>query len=63
VAADSPRRSSALKFDVQDDLWTALRRAAIDRRVTVKYLVLEALSEKGYPVDLAEVPEDGRRLR
>ncbi|MBV9509572.1 MAG: hypothetical protein JO303_04745 [Caulobacteraceae bacterium] len=59
----APRRGPALKFDVPDELWTALRRVALDRRVTVKYLVLEALAEKGYDVDLAAVPEDGRRLR
>jgi hypothetical protein len=60
---DTVKRSSALKFDVPDELWTALRREALDRRVTVKYLVLEALAEKGYAVDLSAIPEDGRRLR
>ena len=37
--------------------------SVIKRRATVKYLVLEALAEKGYPVDLASLPQDGRRLR
>ena len=36
---------------------------AIKRRVTVKFLVLEALAAKGYDVDLDAIPEDGRRLR
>jgi len=31
--------------------------------VTVKYLFLEALAAKGYPVNLAQQPEDGRRVR
>ena len=53
----------ALKFEVPDPVWTALRQEALNRRVTVKYLVLEALAAKGYNVDLAAVPEDGRRLR
>jgi hypothetical protein len=57
------RKPAALKFDVPDELWDDLRMAAIRRRVTVKYLVLEALEAKGYAVDLAAVPEDGRRLR
>ncbi|CAN7634649.1 hypothetical protein LJR225_004905 [Phenylobacterium sp. LjRoot225] len=57
------RKPAALKFDVPDELWDDLRMAAIRRRVTVKYLVLEALEAKGYAVDLAGIPEDGRRLR
>lgn len=36
---------------------------ALNRRVTVKHLVLEALAAKGYTVDLAAVPEHERRLR
>jgi hypothetical protein len=56
-------KGTALKFEVPDLVWTALRQEALNRRVTVKYLVLEALAAKGYNVDLAAVPEDGRRLR
>ncbi|MCJ2054134.1 hypothetical protein [Methylobacterium sp. J-070] len=59
----APVKGTALKFEVPDPVWTALRQEALNRRVTVKYLVLEALAEKGYNVDLAAVPEDGRRLR
>jgi hypothetical protein len=55
--------SASLKFDVPGDLWTALKIEAAQRRVTVKFLVLEALSKQGYAVDLQAVPEDGRRLR
>ena len=56
-------KGAALKFEVPDEVWTALRQEALNRRVTVKYLVLEALAAKGYSVDLSTVPEDGRRLR
>ncbi|WP_457108805.1 hypothetical protein [Methylobacterium sp. P5_C11] len=56
-------KGTALKFEVPDLVWTALRQEALNRRVTVRYLVLEALAAKGYNVDLAAVPEDGRRLR
>jgi hypothetical protein len=59
----APVKGTALKFEVPDQVWTALRQEALNRRVTVKYLVLEALAAKGYNVDLAAVPEDGRRLR
>lgn len=56
-------RASSLKFEVPDQVWFALRQEALNRRVTVRYLVLEALAAKGYAVDLSAVPEDGRRLR
>lgn len=59
----APAKGTALKFEVPDAVWTALRQEALNRRVTVKYLVLEALAAKGYSVDLSAVPEDGRRLR
>lgn len=59
----APSKAATLKFEVPDTVWTALRQEALNRRVTVKYLVLEALAAKGYNVDLAAVPEDGRRLR
>ena len=59
----APSKGTALKFEVPDEVWTALRQEALNRRVTVKYLVLEALAAKGYSVDLSAVPEAGRRLR
>ncbi len=59
----APAKGTALKFEVPDEVWIALRQEALNRRVTVKYLVLEALAAKGYNVDLTAVPEDGRRIR
>lgn len=56
-------KSASLKFEVPEAVWTELRQEALNRRVTVKYLVLEALAAKGYKVDLNAVPEDGRRNR
>lgn len=61
--SDFSDRETSLKFGIGDELSTALKLDAVKRRVTVKYLVLEALAEKGYPVDLANLPEDGRRVR
>jgi hypothetical protein len=58
-----PERQATLKVAMDDETWTALRHEALNRRVTVKYLVMEALAEKGYAVDLSKVAEDGRRLR
>lgn len=61
--APAAAKGAALKFEVPDEVWMALRQEALNRRVTVRYLVLEALAAKGYDVDLSIVPEDGRRLR
>ena len=61
--ADKPKRSPSLKFDIPDDLWDALRIAAVQRRVTLKYLVFEALANQGYNIDMSAIPEDGRRER
>ena len=55
--------SASLKFDIPADLWTAMKVEAAQRRVTVKFLVLEALSKQGFTIDLDAIPEDGRRLR
>lgn len=52
-----------LRFDVPDSVWVSLKLASVHRRVTVKYLILEALQQAGYEVDLESIPEDGRRLR
>lgn len=56
-------RMASLKVEMPDDIWTALRHEALNRRVTVKYLVMEALAAKGYDIDLTKVAEDGRRVR
>ncbi|MCA0359020.1 hypothetical protein [Caulobacter sp. CCH5-E12] len=62
-ATDFSDRETSLKFVIDDELSTALKLDAVRRRVTVKFLVLEALAEKGYPVDMATLHEDGRRVR
>jgi hypothetical protein len=54
---------ATLKVAIPDGIWNKLRHEALNRRVTVKYLVLEALAAKGYDLDLATIAEDGRRLR
>jgi hypothetical protein len=62
-APPAARAMAALKVEVPDQVWAALKIEAIRRRVTVKFLVLEALARQGYEIDLANVPQDGRRLR
>jgi len=56
-------RATSIKFEIDEELSTALKYEALRRRVTVKYLILEALAAKNFPVDLANLPADGRRVR
>jgi hypothetical protein len=63
AAEPMTERMATLKVAIPDDIWNALRHEALNRRVTVKYLVMEALAAKGYDVDLSKIAEDGRRLR
>jgi hypothetical protein len=52
-----------LRLDVPQDLWFDLKITAAKRRVSVRWLVLEALEKAGYDVSLSAIPEDGRRVR
>jgi hypothetical protein len=52
-----------LRLDVPQDLWLDLKVTAAKRRVSVRWLVLEALERAGYDVALNDIPEDGRRVR
>lgn len=61
--APSAQDDVSLKIAVPKAVARQLRQAALDRGVTVRYLILEALATKGYAIDLASVPEDGRRNR
>jgi hypothetical protein len=57
-------RGGVLKCDVGGLLFEELRLAAVQRRVTVKYLLVEALRKAGYKnARLEEVSSDGRRER
>jgi hypothetical protein len=61
--AEGSRRSPSLRIEINDQLWDALRMQALKRRVTVKYLVFEALAAQGFEIDMNAIPEDGRRAR
>jgi len=66
-AAHEPLRVSVrrrpLSLEVPDYLARELKVKAATEAVTVRFLVLSALSEAGYRVDGDELEEDGRRLR
>lgn len=64
VAADDPfGKGLPLRLDVPEALWIDLKMAAARRRVTVRWLVLEALEAAGYDVAARTIPLDGRRVR
>ena len=64
TAPSEPAHSEQmLRFSVPDGVATALKIASVHRRASVRYLILEALQKAGYPVELENIPEDGRRQR
>lgn len=56
-------RRRPISIEVPDYLARELKVKAATEAVTVRYLVLKALSGAGYRVDDDELEEDGRRLR
>ncbi|WP_291198706.1 hypothetical protein [Hyphomonas sp.] len=56
-------RRRPLSIEVPEYLARELRVRAATETVTVRFLVLSALVEAGYRVDVSELEEDGRRLR
>ncbi len=56
-------RRRPLSIEVPEYLARELRVKAATETVTVRFLVLSALVEAGYRVDVSELEEDGRRLR
>lgn len=63
AARDARSPSKPLTIDVPDYLRTALKVDAARTGVSVRYLVLMALAQDGYDIDVADLIEDGRRLR
>lgn len=62
-ASDRKTDNQILRLDVPLAVWRSLKLASVDRRVSVRYLVMEALEKAGYDVDLGNVAQDGRRDR
>ena len=57
----SPCRS--FNLSVPDYLFDELGMQAVKRRVTKRYLILEALAKTGFTVEPQDLEEDGRRRR
>lgn len=65
-AAEQPKpkvKLESLRIDLPPEAVEELRLQAVKRKVSIKYLVAEALSKGGYKIDLSAIPEDGRRDR
>jgi hypothetical protein len=57
----APARS--IQLVVPDYLFEELGMRAVRRRVTKRFLILEALAACGYQIEPADMEEDGRRRR
>jgi hypothetical protein len=57
----SPCKS--FNLSVPDYLFDELGMLAVKRRVTKRYLILEALAKTGFTVEPQDLEEDGRRRR
>jgi hypothetical protein len=61
AAALTPCKS--FNLSVPEYLFDELGMRAVKRRVTKRYLILEALAKAGYAVEAQDLEEDGRRRR
>jgi hypothetical protein len=57
----SPCKS--FNLSVPDYLFEELGMQAVKRRVTKRYLILEALAKAGFTIEPQDLEEDGRRRR
>jgi hypothetical protein len=64
-APAAPPMSPCKSFNlsVPDYLFDELGMQAVKRRVTKRYLILEALAKTGFTVEPQDLEEDGRRRR
>jgi hypothetical protein len=64
AAPEAPRAATrSIQLVVPDYLFEELGVKAVQRRVTKRFLILEALAAGGYCVEPDDMEEDGRRRR
>ena len=61
--ARSVGQTHSFRADLPAHIFDALAIEAARRRVTKRYLLLEALRQAGFPVRDDDLAEDGRRIR
>ncbi len=60
----TPRsRMKALKFELPDYVWIALKKRAAEDMVSLRHLIMKALRAQGVAINEADMIEDGRRFR
>jgi len=60
----TPRsRMKALKIELPDYVWVALKKQAAEKMVSLRHVIMTSLREQGVAIDEADMIEDGRRLR
>ena len=60
----TPRsRMKPLKIELPDYTWVALKKRTAEEMVSLRYFIMEALREKGIPINDIDMVEDGRRFR
>ena len=60
----TPRsRMKSLKIELPDYSWVALKKRAAEEMVSSRYFIMQALREKGIPINDIDMVEDGRRFR
>jgi hypothetical protein len=60
----TPRsRMKSLKIELPDYSWVALKKRTAEEMVSLRYFIMEALREKGIPINDIDMVEDGRRFR
>ena len=60
----TPRsRMKAFRVDVPDYTWIAMKKRAAEQMVSLKHIVMTALRAQGFPIDDADMAEEGRGRR
>jgi hypothetical protein len=60
----TPRsRMKALKIDLPDYAWVALKKRAAEQMTSLRHVIMVALRAEGIHINDVDMNEDGRRLR
>lgn len=57
------QRRITAKIDLPDYVWIELKKAAAERMVTLRHLIMSCLRMQGFSIKDEDMIEDGRRLR
>ncbi|MGE4129905.1 MAG: hypothetical protein AB7E80_17225, partial [Hyphomicrobiaceae bacterium] len=63
LAAPLAAIQEKLTIEVPEYLMTAVRRAALDQRSSIRHVVMQALRQDGFEIAESDMVPDGRRSR